>query len=183
MTTHRRHHLVEDYLADLERCASRLPRDQRGEILSDIRAHVDAAAADVASEADIRNMLEDLGDPEHIVGAAAGPARWPGDAGPTGRLALAFGIAALVFFPVLGIPFGITAVVLGVRARRHLRSRAASTTMATSGVVTGAVAVVLPILVVALLVSTRSSTPDAPNPPEPLPAPTTVPVPATTAVG
>jgi uncharacterized membrane protein len=70
--------LVADYLHRLRLAARSLPRLQRRELLADIRAHIDAALADLTSaagatsEADVRNVLDDLGPPEVIVGAAVG---------------------------------------------------------------------------------------------------------------
>src|SRR5918995_2239918 len=103
MRTQPRHALVERYLVDLQRAAARLPRAQREELLAEISAHVDAAATAAQSEADIRNMLDDLGSPSDIVDAASPRAA---EVGPTGWLALALGVLALLL-PVVGIPLGV----------------------------------------------------------------------------
>jgi uncharacterized membrane protein len=181
MTTTPRHPLVEEYLTDLRRRAERLPRDQREELLTELRSHVDAGAEQARSEADIRNMLDALGPPEEVV-AAAEPDE--SGTGPTGRLALVFGVAALVLLPMaflilfpivlpLAVACGITAVVLGVRARRVLRSIGAPTAAATAATVTGGMAIVIPVLVFVLLEGVRTvETTDS----EPIPvtdAPTT----------
>jgi hypothetical protein len=127
-------------------------------------------------------MLDALGTPEEIV-AASGPAA--SGTGPTGRRALTFGILALVLLPIshffflfgfFAIPFGVTAVVLGVRARRFLRSAGEPTSTATAATVTGGVAVVIPVLLFTFLVGVRTIN-DSPEPVtdqlSPVPAPTT----------
>jgi hypothetical protein len=70
MMTTSTHPLVADYLRRLERTARVLPRHQRDELLAEIREHVDAGMRPGASEADVRNLLDDLGSPEEIVTAA-----------------------------------------------------------------------------------------------------------------
>jgi len=62
--------LVEDYLARLDRAARALDRAQRAELLAEIRSHVEAGLTATASEADVRNLLDELGTPEEIVAAA-----------------------------------------------------------------------------------------------------------------
>jgi uncharacterized membrane protein len=60
---------VDDYLARLERAMSDLPSSRRKELLDEIREHIEAALAELepgASEADVRNALERLGEPEDI---------------------------------------------------------------------------------------------------------------------
>jgi hypothetical protein len=66
------HPLVSDYLHRLERAAATLPRGQRSELIGQIREHLDAGLHPGSAEADVRNLLEDLGTPGEIV-AAAGP--------------------------------------------------------------------------------------------------------------
>lgn len=158
MTTTPRHPLVEEYLTELRQRAKHLPRHEREELLAELRAHVDAGAEQAESEADIHNMLEALGAPEEIIAAAPAATH----TGPTGRLGLTFGIVALVTVPtpflgILTIPLGIAAVVLGVRARRFLRSSARLTSIATAAIVTGGSAVVMTLVLFAFLVSARSS--------------------------
>ncbi len=59
---------VDAYFARLGRELSDLPPQQRSEILAEIRDHVDQALASEPSpsEADVRNVLERLGDPADI---------------------------------------------------------------------------------------------------------------------
>ena len=63
------HSLVSGYLDRLDRALRDVPTARRKEIVSEIREHIDEAtsgAADNASEAEIRTILEQLGDPETI---------------------------------------------------------------------------------------------------------------------
>ena len=62
--------LIESYLQRLEKAARLLPRRERQELLDEIRGHVSAGVNDATSEADVRNLLEELGAPEDIVDAA-----------------------------------------------------------------------------------------------------------------
>ena len=156
MTTSARHPLVEDYLRDLGKSAARLPRHQREELLAELREHLDAGVADATSEVEIRNLLDSLGSPEEIVEEASPRSDIEG---PTGKLALGFGIAALVGAPSpgFGIPFAIAAIVLGVRARRHVRAVGLPTSMATGAIVTGALAILIPLLFWGVISSARVS--------------------------
>lgn len=170
MRTQPRHPVVETYLVDLQRAAARLSRAQREELLAEISAHVDAAATAAQSEADIRNMLDDLGPPSEIVDAASPR---PAEAGPTGRLALALGVVALLLSPVFGIPAGVAAAILGLRARRYLRHAGRTSGRATAAVVTGFVAAALQILLVSGLIAARTEG-DADEPARPATTETTI---------
>jgi uncharacterized membrane protein len=74
------HPLVDDYLGRLEHAARPLPRHQREELVAEIRAHLDAGLGQTATEAEVRNLLNDLGEPADIVAAAQPdpPAKRPG---------------------------------------------------------------------------------------------------------
>ncbi len=93
------HPLGEDYLRRLQRAARVLPRRQREELLEEIRAHLDAGLAPHATEADARNLLDDLGSPDDIVAAAR-----PGGAPLRRGAREVFALLLLVtgFPPVLG---------------------------------------------------------------------------------
>ena len=100
--------LVADYLHQLERAARALPRAQREELLAEIRAHLDSGIGPDASEAEVRNLLDDLGPPADIVAAAAP------DREPTRRGAReVFGLVLLVtgFPPILGWLAGVGLVL------------------------------------------------------------------------
>ncbi|MEV0898306.1 hypothetical protein [Actinoplanes sp. NPDC049802] len=64
--------LVADYLARVERAATRLPAGRREELLADLREHIEIARAEsgAETEAEIRTILDRLGDPESIVASA-----------------------------------------------------------------------------------------------------------------
>jgi hypothetical protein len=83
--------LVDDYLRRLDAAASRLPADQREELVSEIRDHLQEALRQTPAgdQAAVPNALERLGSPEEIVAAAADPA--PGQ--PTGAASHINGLA------------------------------------------------------------------------------------------
>ncbi len=62
------HPLIVDYLARLDRAAAALPPDRRGELLEGITEHISSAGA--ADEAEVRTLLDRLGEPAEIVAAA-----------------------------------------------------------------------------------------------------------------
>ena len=64
------HPLVAAYLRRLDDAARALPGGQRSELVTDIREHLADALPPDAGEADIRAVLDRLGDPEAIVAAA-----------------------------------------------------------------------------------------------------------------
>lgn len=60
--------LIADYLAELRRAARDLPRRRRRELIAEIEEHIRDAVGSGASELEIREALDRLGDPEQIVG-------------------------------------------------------------------------------------------------------------------
>lgn len=63
---------VNDYLRQLEKSLRGLPRSRRSEIVTDIKEHIDEALAGIeSSEAEVRNVLARLGEPEDIALDAA----------------------------------------------------------------------------------------------------------------
>jgi hypothetical protein len=60
--------VVDSYMKDLKRELRALPRDRRQEILEDIEGHIDESLGrnGTASEADARNLLDQLGEPSEI---------------------------------------------------------------------------------------------------------------------
>lgn len=153
MTTATGHRQADNYLRDLRQAARVLPRSQRGELVAEIQAHIADGLAQAESEAAVRNLLDDLGDPADIVHAALPP----GGAPPTvGTLALVLGLvgAGIGLVPLIGfvvaIPLGVAAVMLGINARRQAHSWGTPMGIATGGVVAGVIAMVVPLLVVAL---------------------------------
>ncbi|MEU4158906.1 hypothetical protein [Actinoplanes sp. NPDC026670] len=111
--------LVAAYLARVERAASRLPAGRREELLGDLREHIEIARAEsgAESEAEVRTILERLGDPESIVAAAdtqtdlprvtapapypAAPAFPPAPPRPVSRTALWVGISVVIALVVI----------------------------------------------------------------------------------
>ncbi len=67
------HPLADDYMRRLDRAARVLPRRDREDLVAEIRTHLDSGLPPDATEADVRNLLDELGPPENIVAAAAGP--------------------------------------------------------------------------------------------------------------
>jgi hypothetical protein len=91
--------LADDYLRRLERAAGVLPRGEREELLTEIRAHLEAGLAHDPGEAEVRNLLDQLGTPADIVAAAA-PTRRPVRRGA--RESFAVLLLLTGFPPVLG---------------------------------------------------------------------------------
>ena len=159
-----RNPLVEDYLARLRLAAARLPRAQRDDLVADLTAHLDAGAAEAGSEAEIRNLLDAVGDPDQIVAEAMPAPAVAAGSGPSGALALGLGVLALVLAGVglliFSIPLAIAVIALGWRARQYARSVAGSAVLATSAFVLGVIALVLPLLLWSVLSSAHSDTPE-----------------------
>lgn len=104
--------IVTDYLKRLEAAAAPLAHDRRKELVAEIREHIEASLAEsgARSDADVRNVLERLGSPEEIAGAAGVGG---GGSSPTrraGPLEIAALLALLV--PVAGWAIGGVLVVV-----------------------------------------------------------------------
>jgi hypothetical protein len=69
MTTTTMHPRAADYLRDLEREARRLPRDERRELVEEIRAHLAEAIDPMMTDAEALTVLDRLGEPRDIVEA------------------------------------------------------------------------------------------------------------------
>lgn len=102
------HRLVDDYLHSLDEAAKLLPRHDRDELVDQIRAHLDEAIGEDATEADVRNVLDALGDPRDIV-AAAGPVRAPVRRGA--REVFALLLLATGFPPAIGWIAGLILLI------------------------------------------------------------------------
>ena len=72
--------LVEDYLDRLERELADFPSARRRELVQEISEHIAEARAGLESEneAEIRNLLDRMGDPADIAAEARGHARGDG---------------------------------------------------------------------------------------------------------
>ena len=60
--------LVDDYLKQLDRALSDLPKTRRRELMAEIAGHIEEARSglDPENDAEVRNILERLGDPAEI---------------------------------------------------------------------------------------------------------------------
>jgi hypothetical protein len=147
--------LVDDYLRRLDAAASTLPTDQRDELVSEIRDHLQEALSQTppGDQAAVRNALERLGSPEEIVAAAADPA--PGQPAGVGSqvngLAIASVAVAVLWFAGFG---AVLALVFGYRARRQIKDSAGTQTgsgLATAGIILGWIGIAIVVTAVILI--------------------------------
>jgi uncharacterized membrane protein len=104
---------IDDYLDRLEDELSDLPLARRRELVDELKEHIDEALASMpnASEADVRNVLEQLGDPAEIASEARGVSSDKGAARPEPRWT--------DWAAVLLLPFGgVALLILGAFAHR-----------------------------------------------------------------
>ena len=98
--------LVTRYLRELERALRDLPSPRRREIVDEIREHIDEAAGSASApptEADVRTILDRVGDPESIAAEARerfGVSR--AEAGPRETFAIALLLIGGVVLPAIG---------------------------------------------------------------------------------
>ena len=104
--------LVRDYLGRLEAAAWPLSGDRRGELVSEVREHIESALAEAGSRDEVtaRNVLERLGAPEEIVAAeaeAGSPAGWTPPPRADAERAPRWGVVevAAILFLTLGAIF------------------------------------------------------------------------------
>ena len=147
--------LVDDYLRRLDAAASRLPADQREELVSEIRDHLQEALGQTPTgdQAAVRNALERLGSPEEIAAAAADPApgQPAGAASQINGLAIASVLVAVLWFAGLGAAL---ALVFGYRARGQIKNSAGRQTgsgLATAGIILGWIGIAIVVTVVILI--------------------------------
>ena len=147
--------LVDDYLRRLDAAASRLPADQREELVSEIRDHLQEAIGQTPTgdQAAVRNALERLGSPEEIAAAAAdpGPGQPAGAASQINGLAIASVLVAVLWFAGLG---ALLALVFGYRARGQIKDSAGRQTgsgLATAGIILGWIGIAIVVTVVILI--------------------------------
>jgi uncharacterized membrane protein len=102
--------LVEDYLDRLERELADFPSARRRELVQEISEHIAEARAGLESEneAEIRNLLDRMGDPADIAGEARErPA-------PVARKGSALDIVALIMLLVGGVIIPLVGWLVGV---------------------------------------------------------------------
>lgn len=73
MTASNLHQPAAEWLDRLRAAADRLPPSERADLVSEIEAHLAESIPPGASEAQVRDALDRLGDPDAIVAEAAGP--------------------------------------------------------------------------------------------------------------
>jgi uncharacterized membrane protein len=102
--------LVDDYLKRLKRELAGVPRERRNELVQEISEHIAEARAglEAESEAEIRTLLDRLGDPAEIAGEAR--ARF----GVQPRQKNWHDIAALIFLLVGGLILPVIGWFIGV---------------------------------------------------------------------
>ncbi len=105
------HRLIRDYLKDLENEAAVLPAQTRRDLLTEIRGHLrEALNEGTSGEADVRNLLDGLGDPRKIVAAArsdSGEALVVARAGLREAAAILLLLFGGILLPVLGWFVGV----------------------------------------------------------------------------
>ena len=110
--------LVEEYLSRLADAARRLAPARRSELLAEIREHIAASRAGATGkdEADVRTMLDRLGEPTDIVAAALDDGQQeqpPRGQSAQGRPRIGLEVAAVILLtlgsliPVLGWAVGV----------------------------------------------------------------------------
>jgi uncharacterized membrane protein len=114
--------LVTRYLRDLKRALHDVPSARRREIVDEIREHIDEAATSMSpepNEAELRNILDQVGDPESIAAEACdrfGISR--SKAGSLERVAIALLIVGGLLLP--GVGWVIGAVLLNLSRTVHM---------------------------------------------------------------
>jgi hypothetical protein len=146
--------LVDDYLRRLGAAASGLPADQRDELVSEIKDHLQEALRQTPAgdQAAVRNALERLGSPEEIAAAAdPAPGRPAGAASQINGLAIASVLVAVLWFAGLG---AVLALFFGYRARRQIKDSAGSQTgsgLATAGIILGWIGIAIGVTLIILI--------------------------------
>jgi uncharacterized membrane protein len=111
--------LVEDYLDRLEHELADFPAPRRRELVQEISEHIAEARAELESEseADVRNLLDRMGDPADIAAEARGaPAEPPAAAGKQGhgRRSGALEVVALILLLLGGVVVPVIGWLVGV---------------------------------------------------------------------
>jgi uncharacterized membrane protein len=109
--------LVEDYLDRLERELADSPSARRRELVQEISEHIAEARAGLESEneAEIRNLLDRMGDPADIAAEAHGtPVETEPAAAPVERRSGALDVAALILLLIGGLVIPVIGWLVGV---------------------------------------------------------------------
>ena len=149
---------MQEYYRNLRSAAAALPEAQRTALLSDAVTQLNRSLANANSDADVRAVLASFADPEQVVEATAGPVQ--ADAvgeGPTGAVGLYLGIVGMVFLflPWVGIAIGVVGLAVNGATLMRRRRSGASAGMALGGLAASVVAIVLPLVLIAVFDSIR----------------------------
>ncbi len=124
MIDHDDDQLVADYLRRLTAAASALPADRRAELTEEITAHIAEARAggpaDLGRPPSVPDILERLGDPAHIVQAAAEP--FPGGQPESGRPSVPASVRNAIRLMYLGAAVSLTSVIVDLATKNTTRS-------------------------------------------------------------
>jgi hypothetical protein len=103
-------HAVKEYLHDLEAELRDLPRSRRQELLGEIHEHIDSALAETPAhdEAEVRNVLDRVGDPADIAEEAR--QRF----GVPRQRSRGLEIAAVILLPIGGLLIPVVGWFIGV---------------------------------------------------------------------
>jgi hypothetical protein len=112
-----RHREVGEYLRRLQRLMGDIPDERRDEILAEIEEHIDERLSEVpdAGTAEVRNILERLGDPEDIAAdacerfAVKAPAQQKMSKGTKRVIVIA--VAVLIGIPLVFVVLGALTVI------------------------------------------------------------------------
>jgi len=131
--------LVQDYLERLRQAADRLPPERSAELVAEIREHIDAAVAagEAGTEAELRDLLDRLGDPEEIVAAAADDEPAPPPAGRYRRPGIGLEITAVALMTlgslILVVGWAVGAILLWTSRRWTTREKLLGTLVVPGG--------------------------------------------------
>ncbi len=158
--------LAEDYLARLDRAAQGLPAPDRDELLAELRSHLQAGLAPDATDADVLNLLHELGSPEDIVAAAQPEHSTPltsasQPASPWGALEVIAVLALTVGTFVLPVVGPLVGIVLVWGSTRWTRREKGIATVLTA----------LPVVALVLGAATFIAVGGSSEPGQPVPGP------------
>jgi uncharacterized membrane protein len=108
--------LVNDYLDRLERELADVPSARRRELVQEISEHISEARAqfDPETEADIRNLLDRLGDPADIAAEARGTDTQTDHVAAQPRRSRTFDVLALIMLLIGGLVLPVVGWLVGV---------------------------------------------------------------------
>jgi uncharacterized membrane protein len=162
--------LVEDYLDPLERELADFPSARRRELVQEISEHIAEArvALESESEADVRNLLDRMGDPADIAAEARSPVA---ETAPEGapiveRRSRALDVAALILLLIGGVVIPVIGWLVGVVLLWISSAWTARQKLLGTLIVPGGLALPLGLLVLATSSATCVQVPvaGAPNP-------------------